>query len=172
MYSNLPSETGLNILNDEVKDNKNYTICGWGNWMDKALLNKVDNEGNTYSNIFVEASIIGLNGTIFSTYNFSAFNAKEIENLNKIFNENSNSITSLVINNRKYQIINYKKGFSIDLLSANKGGTIAKTNLAFIVGIYDKNEFYRFKDNKFNQCLKVCNYVVEDCAKILIKQNY
>jgi hypothetical protein len=96
--------------------------------------------------------------------NFPRFNEKEIKSLNDIFKPKLNSVSYLTINNANYQIINYKIGFSIDLKSGDQGGTIAKTNLAFIIGFYDKNKFYKINGEKHNQCLEICNNVVEDLA--------
>ena len=136
------------------------------------LLNKKDTDGNIYNDILVEAAIIGLNGNIWSGSKDLSLNAGEIETLNNIFNERTSSVSSISIRNKKYEIVNYKQGFSIDFTFDEEGGTIAKTNLSFIVGLYNKNKFYRLNGEKHNQCLKICNYVVEDLANELKKFNY
>ena len=103
--------------------------------------------------------------------NFS-LNAGSIETLNNIFNKKLSSISSISIRNKTYKIVNYKQGFSIDFTFDEEGGTIAKTNLSFVVGLYNKNKFYMLNGEKHNQCLKICNYVVEDLANELKNQNY
>ena len=145
---------------------------GWDSYIHNMLLNKKDTEGNIYNNILYDAAIIGLNGLIWSsTVNF-LLNAGSIETLNNIFNEKSSSISSISIRNKTYKIVNYKQGFSIDFALDEEGGTIAETNLSFVVGLYNKNKFYRLNGEKHNQCLKICNYVVEDCANVLKNKNY
>ena len=171
-YSILPNDKDLKIINNrgiaksKEEADKNP---GWGAYIYNSLLNKEDIDGNIYNDILVEAAIIGLNGTIWSHTVGLSLNAGEIETLNNIFNERTSSVSSISISNKKYEIVNYKQGFSIDFTFDEEGGTIAKTNLSFIVGLYNKNKFYRFNGEKHNQCLKICNYVVEDFANALIK---
>ena len=177
VYSILPNDKDLKIINShsgsgfisKEEADKNPT---WATYIYNGLLNKEDTDGNIYNDILVEAAIIGLNGVIWShTVNLS-LNAGEIETLNNIFNERTSSVSSISISNKKYEIVNYKQGFSIDFTFDEEGGTIAKTNLSFIVGLYNKNKFYRLNGEKHNQCLKICNYVVEDIANEFKKFNY
>ena len=174
-FSILPNDKDLKIINNRgiVKSKEEADKNpSWGNYIYYSLLNKEDTDGNIYNDILVEAAIIGLNGLNLShTKNFS-WNAGEIETLNNIFNERTSSVSSISISNIKYEIVNYKQGFSIDFTFDEEGGTIAKTNLLFIVGLYNKNKFYRLNGEKHNQCLKICNYVVEDLANVLKKFNY
>ena len=174
-FSILPNDKDLKIINNrgivlsKIEADKNTS---WGTYIYYMLLNKKDTDGNIYNDILVEAAIIGLNGNIWSGSKNLSLNAGEIETLNNIFNERTSSVSSISISNKKYEIVNYKQGFSIDFTFDEEGGTIAKTNLLFIVGLYNKNKFYRFNGEKHNQCLKICNYVVEDLANELKKFNY
>ena len=175
-FSVLPNDKDLKIMNSisggPMSKEEADKTGGWGSYIFNMLLNKKDTEGNIYNNILYDAAIIGLNGHIWSnTVNFS-LNADSIETLNNIFNEKSSSISSISIRNKNYKIVNYKQGFSIDFTFDEEGGTIAKTNLSFVVGLYNKNKFYMLNGEKHNQCLKICNYVVEDCANELKNQNY
>ena len=176
-FSILPNDKDLKIINShsgsgfisKEEADKNPT---WATYIYNGLLNKEDTDGNIYNDILVEAAIIGLNGVIWSHTENLSLNAGEIETLNNIFNERTSSVSSISISNKKYEIVNYKQGFSIDFTFDEEGGTIAKTNLSFIVGLYNKNKFYRLNGEKHNQCLKICNYVVEDLANELKKFNY
>ena len=175
-FSVLPNDKDLKIMNSisgpPIPKEEADKTGGWGSYIFNMLLNKKDTEGNIYNNILYDAAIIGLNGHIWSsTENFS-LNAGSIETLNNIFNEKSSSISSISIRNKNYKIVNYKQGFSIDFTFDEEGGTIAKTNLSFVVGLYNKNKFYMLNGEKHNQCLKICNYVVEDLANELKNQNY
>ena len=175
-FSVLPNDKDLKIMNSisgpPIPKEEADKTGGWGSYIFNMLLNKKDTEGNIYNNILYDAAIMGLNGCIWSsTVNFS-LNAGSIETLNNIFNEKSSSISSISIRNKNYKIVNYKQGFSIDFTFDEEGGTIAKTNLSFVVGLYNKNKFYMLNGEKHNQCLKICNYVVEDLANELKNQNY
>ena len=175
-FSVLPIDKDLKIMNSisgpPISKEEAEKRGGWGTFIYNMLLNKRDTEGNIYNNILYDAAIMGLNGRIWSsTVNFS-LNAGSIETLNNIFNEKSSSISSISIRNKTYKIVNYKQGFSIDFTFDEEGGTIAKTNLSFVVGLYNKNKFYMLNGEKHNQCLKICNYVVEDLANELKNQNY
>ena len=78
-----------------------------------------------------------------------------------------------MINNKKYEITAYNKGYSFNfILGDNIGGTIAKSNLALIIGIYDKNKFYRIDGEEKNQNSSLCKMAVEDLANLLIQQHY
>ena len=171
-FSILPNDKDLMIINNRGIVKSNFETdknTSWGTYIYYSLLNKEDTDGNIYNDILVEAAIIGLNGLNFSHTKNLSWNAGEIETLNNIFNERTSSVSSISISNKKYEIVNYKQGFSIDFTFDEEGGTIAKTNLLFIVGLYNKNKFYRLNGEKHNQCLKICNYVVEDFANALIK---
>ena len=175
-FSVLPNDKDLKIMNSisgpPIPKEEADKTGGWGSYIFNMLLNKKDTEGNIYNNILYDAAIIGLNGLIWSsTVNFS-LNAGSIETLNNIFNKKLSSISSISIRNKTYKIVNYKQGFSIDFTFDEEGGTIAKTNLSFVVGLYNKNKFYMLNGEKHNQCLKICNYVVEDLANELKNQNY
>lgn len=178
MYSILPNDIGLNMINNcsggeiEKLFRKEEPKTKWLDYINYMLLNKKD-DNNIYNNNLSIAGIIGVSGILWAwTPNFPRFNEKEIKCLNDIFKQKSNSVSYLTINNKNYQITNYKIGFSIDLKSGDQGGTIAKTNLAFIIGFYDKNKFYKINGEKHNQCLEICNKVVEDLATRLKELNY
>ena len=77
-----------------------------------------------------------------------------------------------MINGKSYTITNYNEGFSVEFKEGKQGGTIARTNLSFIIGIYDENISYLDNGEAKNQNSDLCKFVVEDFAKILIEVNY
>ena len=155
-------EKGVLNLNQENR---------WSDWVTHSLINKNYN-GHIYNNILIDAAIIGFDGAMWSQTRGIQIKQEEIENLKKIIGDKPNSTTSFRFNNKNYQITNYNKGFSISFVLDNEGGTIAKTTMAFIVGIYDKNELYRIDGQQKNQNSSLCKMVVEDLANSLIQKNY
>ena len=78
-----------------------------------------------------------------------------------------------MINGKSYTITNYNEGFSVEFKEGKQGGTIARTNLSFIIGIYDENISYLYNGEEAkNQNSDLCKFVVEDLAKVLIIFNY
>ena len=136
-----------------------------------SLINR-EYDNHIYKNILIDACIVGLDGLLWANTKNLKVEPNEFENLKKIICNKSKSTTSLSINKKIYQITKYDKGFSLSFVSDNEGGTIAKTNLTLIVGIYDKNKECLVDGEKKNQCLSYCYTVVEDLAKYLIKLNF
>ena len=124
-----------------------------------------NSNGITYLNVLTKAIILGLGGTIFGRHKFPNIKSKEIDNLKQIFQKKKiNKNDSIIINDKKYEISNYNEGFSIEFKSGNEGGTVAKGNLCFIIGIYDQNQFCKVNGKEVKQNLKLYKFVVEDCA--------
>ena len=128
-FSILPNDKDLKIINNQGIVKSNFEAdknTSWGTYIYYMLLNKKDTDGNIYNDILVEAAIIGLNGTIWSHSVGLSLNAGEIETLNNIFNERTSSVSSISISNKKYEIVNYKQGFSIDFTFDEEGGQLPK----------------------------------------------
>ena len=145
---------------------------GYDLWIANTLFNKSSNN-HIYNNILIKASIIFLHGeTCSKTYNFSYMKVKEIDKVKLMFQQKSISGDSISINDKLYDITNYTEGLSIEFKSGNEGGTIAKTNFLFIIGIYDQNKFYKIDGKEEKQNSELCKFVVEDAAKIFKELNY
>ena len=156
------------------KNDKNDNETGsWRDYVEKVLLNKQTLEGNIYNNILIEAGIFGLNGACWA-YTTNNINKWELDFdiLKEIFSQKSISYKTLMINGKSYTITNYNEGFSVEFKEGKQGGTIARTNLSFIIGIYDENIFYLDNGKEKNQNSDLCKVVVEDLAKFLIVFNY
>ena len=156
------------------KNDKNDNETGsWRVYIENALLNKQTVEGNVYNNILIEAGIFGLNGACWD-YTTNNINKWELDFkiLKEIFSQKSISYKTLMINGKSYTITNYNEGFSVEFKEGKQGGTIARTNLSFIIGIYDENIYYLDNGKEKNQNSDLCKSVVEDLAKVLIELNY
>ena len=171
LANNTIDEMGKNIFFSE-KDENYKGIPGWFEWIENSLLNKESN-GVIYIDVLSKAIILGLDGKLFARYNFPIIKPKEIDNLKQIFQKKTvNKNDSIIINDKKYEIINYTEGFSIEFKSGNEGGTVAKGNLIFIIGIFDENQFCKVNGKEEKQNLKLCKFVVEDCANSIKGYNY
>ena len=169
-----PDDFGYNIQISELPllNKQSDSNTSWGDYINNALLNKKYN-GHIYNNILIEAAIVGFDGTIWACTKGLLLKKEEVENLKKIIFNKANSINSFIIDNKKYEITVYNKGFSFNfILGDNIGGTIAKTNLALIIGIYDKNKMYIIDGEKKNQNSGLCKMVVEDLANVLIPLHF
>ena len=160
------------LISKTNKNDKNDNETGsWRDYVENVLLNKQTVEGNIYNNVLVEAGIFGLNGAGWA---YTTNNKWELDFniLKDIFSQKSISYKTLMINGKSYTITNYNEGFSVEFKEGKQGGTIARTNLSFIIGIYDENISYLFNGEAKNQNSDLCKFVVEDLAKILIEVNY
>ena len=160
----------IKITNKNDK-NDNETVS-WRDYVENVLLNKQTVE-NVYKNILIEAGIFGLNGAVWA-YTTNNINKWELDFkiLKEIFSQKSISYKTLMINGKSYTITNYNEGFSVEFKEGKQGGTIARTNLSFIIGIYDENIYYLDNGKEKNQNSDLCKSVVEDLAKFLIEFNY
>ena len=160
-------------INITIKNDKNDNKTSWRDYVENALLNKQTVEGNIYNNILIEAGIFGLTGAVWA-YTTNNINKWELDFkiLKEIFSQKSISYKTLMINGKSYTITNYNEGFSVEFKEGKQGGTIARTNLGFIIGIYDENIYYLVNGKEKNQNSDLCKFVVEDLAKHLIKINY
>ena len=172
---NTIDDLSYDLILEKIKiTNKNDNETGsWRDYVENSLLNKIV-EGNLYNNILIEAGIFGLNGAVWA-YTTNNINKWELDFkiLKEIFSQKSISYKTLMINGKSYTITNYNEGFSVEFKEGKQGGTIARTNLSFIIGIYDENISYLYNGEEAkNQNSDLCKFVVEDLAKVLIIFNY
>ena len=169
LANNTIDEMGRNIF--DSRDEKSSKPSGWVKWLYGSLLN--NSNGVDYNNILTKAIILGLDGITWVSYDLPKIKQKEIDNLKQIFQKKTiNKNDFIIINDKKYEIINYTEGFSIEFKSGNEGGTVAKGNLIFIIGIFDENQFCKVNGKEEKQNLKMCKFAVEDCIKRLKEFNF
>ena len=141
----------------------------WGIYIKKHLIHYEDDDNNIYDNILTKAAMIGKDGREWARTDNFKFKKDEIKNLNNIFNKNINldKTRDIVLDGQKYQIINYKNNFSIEIKNGDYRGTIAVTNMAYIFGFFNSNVKYSLNGKEKNQCQEICNKVVENLANKL-----
>ena len=151
-----------NIIPDPDPESENR----WGLFIKKRLIHYEDDDNNIYDNILTKAAMIGRDGAEWARTDNFKIKDDEIKNLIKIFKKNINlDITrDIVLDGQKYQIINYKNNFSIEIKNGEYGGTIAVTNKVFIFGFFNSNVKYSLNGKEKNQCQEICNKVVENFA--------
>ena len=140
------------MIGDKCKVDKGDIKGNWLDFINNLLLNRLTDEGHLYNNILIEAAIFGLNGACWD-YTTNNINKWELDFkiLKEIFSQKSISYKTLMINGKSYTITNYNEGFSVEFKEGKQGGTIARTNLSFIIGIYDENIYYLDNGKEKNQ---------------------
>ena len=144
----------------------------WEDCINNFLLNKQDAAGDVYNNVLTQAAIYGFDGTKWAATDKFDVSADEINKLNDFFKQSSNGTPSLMIRGKKYHVTHYEPGALAYLRIINGGATVAKTNQAYIIGIYDTNDTYFHNGISMPQSFGMRNTVVEELAKTLKELNY
>ena len=160
-----------NITNAEL-----YNVKGkWKDFVAESLFNKqYESESKRiYNNILIKGAIVGNNGAYWAYSSNFDLQPYQFQNIKEIFNQKTNnSIKTLELGSEIYELLNYKQNISIDFKSGDIGGTIAKSNKAYIFGIFNSKIKYRLNGEERKQNLDLCNKVVEELAEALKSQNY
>ena len=136
------------------------------------LVNKKDAAGHVYNDVLTEAAIMGINGSEWAKTVGLNINADEVKKLNELFKQDINNIPSIMLGGKKYQVTHYEKGNFAYLKIKDGGATVAKTNQAYIIGVYNITKIYKYDGKEQSQCVGMCNTVVEDLANQLKGQGY
>ena len=143
----------------------------WADYINNSLLNKQVGE-HTYHNVLTQAAIYGFNGAKWAATDKFDVSADEINKLNDFFKQSSNGTPSLMMGGKKYQVTHYEPGAFAYLKIKEGGATVAKTNQAYIIGIYSTTANYLYDGKSMPQSVGMCNTVVEELAKTLKELNY
>ena len=144
----------------------------WGAYITNSLVNKQDANGHVYNNVLVEAALMGLNGAEWAKTSGLTVSKAEIDKLNELFKQKgSNNIPSITLGGKKYQVTHYD-GNAAYLKIKDGGATVAKTNQAFVIGVYNTTKKYKQDGKELPQCVGMFNMVVEDLANTLKGMNY
>ena len=143
----------------------------WAAYISNSLVNKQDANGHVYNNVLSEAAIMGINGAEWAKTAGLTVSKAEVDKLNEVFKQKANSIPSITLGGKKYQVTHYD-GNSAYLKIKDGGATVAKTNQAFIIGVYNVTKKYKQDGKELPQCVGMCNMVVEDLAATLKGMNY
>ena len=144
----------------------------WGAYITNALVNKQDAAGHVYNNVLTEAAIMGFDGAEWAKTAGLTVKQDEIKKLNELFKQSENNTPSIMLGGKKYQVTHYEKNAFVYLKIKEGGATVAKTNKAFIIGVYNTSKNYTYDGKPLPQGVGMCNTVVEDLANQLKGMGY
>ena len=152
----------------------------WDKFVAECLFNKKyeDNDDiKIYNNILTKAALVGNNGAYWAYSSNFIMSPFQYEKIKAFFNKESNcDIQTLTIDDKDFEIINYKPGISLDLKEKNnegkEGGTIAKINKGYIFGFFNSNVNYKLNGILNSQNMKLCNKVIIELANNIKSQGY
>ena len=144
----------------------------WGDYITNSLVNKQDANHHVYNNVLTEAAIMGIDGAEWAKTAGLSVKQDEIKKLNDLFKQSENNTPSIMLGGKKYQVTHYEKNAFVYLKIKEGGATVAKTNKAFIIGVYNTSKMYTYDGKPLPQGVGMCNTVVEDLANQLKGQGY
>ena len=144
----------------------------WGDYITRSLVNRQDANGHVYNNVLTEAAIMGMDGAEWAKTAGLSVKPDEIKKLNELFKQSENNTPSIMLGGKKYQVTHYEKNAFVYLKIKEGGATVAKTNKAFIIGVYNTSKMYTYDGKQLPQGVGMCNTVVEDLANQLKGQGY
>ena len=139
----------------------------WGDYITRSLVNKQDANNHVYNNVLTEAAIMGIDGAEWAKTAGLSVKPDEIKKLNDLFKQSENNTPSIMLGGKKYQVTHYEKNAFVYLKIKEGGATVAKTNKAYIIGIYNTSKKYKYDGKELPQGVGMCNTVVEDLANQL-----
>ena len=144
----------------------------WIDWVKNSLINCTDH-GHSYMNVLTDGAIVGFDGAVWARTDGIDIKPDECKKLNELLNQSENNTPSVVVGGKKYQVTHYEPNAFVYLKIKEGGATIAKTNKAFVVGIYSTAKKYKTGEGKeLPQSVGMCNTVVENLAATLKGMNY
>ena len=145
----------------------------WGDYITNSLVNRQDANKHVYNNVLTEAAIVGINGAEWAKTPGLSVKPDEIKKLVELFKQSENNTPSIMLGGKKYQVTHYEKNAFVYLKIKEGGATVAKTNKAYIIGVYNTSKNYTYDGKKtLPQGVGMCNTVVEDLANQLKGQGY
>ncbi len=144
----------------------------WAAYISNSLVNRQDAAGHVYNNVLTGAAIYGHNGSEWATTQGLTIKPDEIKAITNVFNQKTNSIPSIVFGGKKYQITHYEQGKFMYCKIKDGGATVAKTTQAYIFGIYNTTQKYKYDGKEMPQSVGMCNTVVEELANSLVSQGF
>ena len=144
----------------------------WNDWVKNSLINCTDH-GHSYMNVLTHGAIVGFNGAVWASTEGLDIKPDEVKKLDELFKQSENNTPSIIIGGKKYQVTHYEPNAFVYLKIKEGGATIAKTNQAYVVGIYSTAKKYKTGEGKeLPQSVGMCNTVVENLAATLKGMNY
>ena len=136
----------------------------WAAYISNSLINKQDAAGHVYNNALTQAAIYGHNGAKWASTDKFDISADEINKFNDFFKQSTNGTPSIMMGGKKYQVTHYEPNAFAYLKIKEGGATIAKTNQAYIIGVYSTTANYLYDGKSLPQSVGICNTMVEDLA--------
>ena len=144
----------------------------WNDWVKNSLINCTDH-GHSYMNVLTDGAIVGFDGAVWARTDGIDIKPDECKKLNELLNQSENNTPSIMVGGKKYQVTHYEPNAFVYLKIKEGGATIAKTNQAYVVGIYSTAKKYKTGEGKeLPQSVGMCNTVVENLAATLKGMNY
>ena len=144
----------------------------WDDWVKNSLINCTDH-GHSYMNVLTDGAIVGFDGAVWARTDGIDIKPDECKKLNELLNQSENNTPSVVVGGKKYQVTHYEPNAFVYLKIKEGGATIAKTNKAYVVGIYSTAKKYKTGEGKeLTQNVGMCNTAVENLAATLKGMNY
>ena len=144
----------------------------WGAYITNSLVNKQDSSGHVYNNVLTEACIVGINGEEWAKTSGLNINKNEVQELVTLFSSEEPPSPAINLGGKKYQITHYEKDNVAYLKIKEGGATVAKTQQAFIIGVYNTTKKFKYDGKEMYQSVGMCNTVVEDLAGQLKEKGY
>ena len=144
----------------------------WEPYITNSLVNRQDANKHVYNNVLTEAAIVGIDGTEWAKTAGLSVKQDEIKKLNDLFKQSENNTPSIMLGGKKYQVTHYEKNAFVYLKIKEGGATVAKTNKAYIIGVYNTSKNYTYDGKPLPQGVGMCNTVVEDLANQLKGMGY
>ena len=115
----------------------------WGDYITNSLVNRQDANKHVYNNVLTEAAIVGINGAEWAKTPGLSVKPDEIKKLVELFKQSENNTPSIMLGGKKYQVTHYEKNAFVYLKIKEGGATVAMTNQAFIIGVYNTSKMYK-----------------------------
>ena len=161
----------------------------WNDYVTNKLINTVDANGHQLTNVLEHGALIGCNDGVAwaASAGFNITKRKgqvegsgnveidEFANIKSAFDNNGDckGIGGIRLNGEKFLMVNFDAESKVMYLKKQGGGgCIAKSNMAFVVGVFSTSKNMRIDGKEENQNPGYCNKVVEELAEYLRSLNY
>ena len=161
----------------------------WNEYVSNKLVNSVDANGHKLENVLEHAALIGnadgvtwaaSAGFTIGKHKGQVEGSGEVEidefaNIVDAFSNNGDckKVGGIRLGGEKFYMVNFDSEKNVMYLKKQGGGAcIAKSKLAFVVGVFATSKKMKFDGKEENQNPGMCNKVVEELAEYLATLNY
>ena len=161
----------------------------WNDYVTSKLINTVDANQHKLENVLEHGALIGCNDgvTWAASAGFAVGKNKgtvegsgeveidEFANIVDAFNNNGDckKVGGIRLSKEKFYMVNFDSDKKVMYLKKQGGGAcIAKSNMAFVIGVFSTSKKMKFDGKEENQNPGMCNKVVEELQEYLSSLNY